>query len=326
MVRRLGGKLRRRPPTRRDEYVEELQKLRFPKAYAALPILSEKLEERLDEDESDESDDVDVEQRLEARIYEHVQGEWNEAAGLTRDQHDEMRAMLLCRRELTQLPLPELVDIYNQEAEKAAPFNRESAKGDLLRWAQVDGWELPEGVLLLLGRNPWKVRPEDLDEWRGRSRFVDRFDELLLSANRAKQLHLLAGLPRPSEFIGWAWSKISSEEAAAVSALREAVMRSGGGRTLEQLEAENAALKEEVAELSSEVQLAAGNPKPTFYKIVYLLAAGKKEEFTHKDVSTMVSTLLAKAPHHDLTADDEPVRNALKEAIAYVARQAAKRK
>jgi len=317
-----GGKVRHRLPSNRAEIVKELQQMQFPVGYAAFRQLEVMLHKERDESDSDELNDDDLDQWLATRVDEIVQVDGDKAAGLTPEQQGELRAMLAKKRQLTQLPMAQLRDIYLREAEKEASFNQESAKQGLTKWVQVDSWELREGVLLALGRNPREIRPEDLDEWRGRSRFVERFDELLLMANRAKQVELLTEPARPSAFIGWAVNKITSEEAAAIAPLREAMMGAESGRTVQRLEAENAALREEIAELSKDL----GKPKPTFYKIVYLLAAGKKEEFTRKDVPDIVRRLLEKAPHHALTADDEPVRDALQETLDYVTRQAAKRK
>jgi hypothetical protein len=335
----MPSRVKRRPPRTRDELVQELLRMRFPKGHAARGLLQEKLEDELDEsDVADVFDEENWERRVEQRIQEIAEADWDEASGLSKEQHGGLRDALRGEREAAQMPLAKLRAEYEEETEKAAAsedpeepfarFHREGAIADFNWWAKTDVWTLQEGVLVVLGRDPRQVRAATLDEWRGKSKFVGRFDELLDLARRAKDAGILQERTVPSAFVEWAERRLTYDEAEAIAPLRQALSTTwqGSGSTNE-LAAEIADILHSNEQLSQELEEMKGNPKPTFYKLVYLFAAANQESFTRDQIPKKVNWLLQKVAEHEfLQADDQSVRKALTEAIEYVERVAERRK
>jgi hypothetical protein len=311
--------------------------MRFPKGHAARGLLQEKLEDELDEsDVAVDFDEENRERRVEQRIQEIAEADWDEASGLSREQHGGLRDALRGEREAAQMPLAKLQAEYEEEMEKAAArehpeepfarFHREAAIADVPWWAKADAWTLEEGVMLLLGRDPRKVTADVLEQWRGKSPFVKRYDELLELARRAKLRSLLDDHVKPTDFLDWAGAKITEAEAERIAPLHRAVHSRPTARPAEELETEVETLRRQNEQLTAELKSLEGRAKPTFYKLVYLLAAGNKETFTTADLPKKVQWIVGKAPEAGLSADDEPIRECLKEAIDYVARKSATKK
>jgi hypothetical protein len=52
--------------------------------------------------------------------------------------------------------------------------------------------------------------------------------------------------------------------------------------------------------------------------MIYLLAADDRKPIAVEDLPEIVKQILEKAPHFNLTADDKPVRDNLRDALMYV--------
>ncbi len=268
---------------------------------------------------------------FEGRLQAITQTDWEQGSTYTKEQHETIRNALTLMRELRAMSDEQLTFFYEEEHDKPAPsrqeddrwkfFNRAKAQANFGFWTRVDAWSLEEAVALCLGRNPDLVNSKTLRGLLTKSPFAQRFAELLKLAHRSQEAGTLKDPIPPVTFLEWA-----EQKGIECRALRDALVAHATeivdwkGRYEEarvQIEDLENELRQLRAPIDEETRPVHAKTRQTFFKIIYLLAA-KDEAIPASRIEQIKRTIVSKAPMFGLTADDEAVGPAVRDAVAYV--------
>jgi hypothetical protein len=101
---------------------------------------------------------------------------------------------------------------HQEHQERNLFYNQESANADYQYWGKHASWSIEEGITLLLGKDPRKVKWEAVKQHVDHSPFAKKFEEIYNLAARYASCGQLPTAPMPGVFL--AWSKRMGYEAA----------------------------------------------------------------------------------------------------------------
>lgn len=141
--------------------------------------------------------------------------------------YTEKKAQLLSESELDGIiqSFKEYQDICKAQEIKARWYNNPEYAADAPLWSKYAYWTLDEAILLLLGKDPGKLKIEYINKVAINDAFREKFNKIKEIAQRHIILNQLTNPPTPGEFLAWA-ERIFPEE-IFLPVLKEMLVSSG---------------------------------------------------------------------------------------------------
>jgi hypothetical protein len=92
----------------------------------------------------------------------------------------------------------------NEREENERYFNQSSYTADFNYWGRQPYWTIDEGILLILEKEPRKIKWDDIQQFRQISAFVKKFEEIRELARRYVACNQLSNSVIPGVFLAWA--------------------------------------------------------------------------------------------------------------------------